>query len=149
MSDNVIQIGDLIIRRRKESLQRYPPDDRCRHTNLTWDDNGQIVTCDDCKKQISPYWALKILSDHYEKSMQSLQQATDQVAADAKAVVHLKAAKRIEQVWKSRTMVPCCPHCDRGILAEDMMRPAQIRREFEIKRRQNGAPSNHPGLTKE
>lgn len=135
MSDNVIQIGELLIRRRQEK-HTYLKDERCHHRKMTWDDNGQIVTCDACGIQLSPYWALHQLAHFYDKEMSKLKARAEQLEQDKSHNLHLIAAKKVEAVWRSRNMAPCCPHCGRGILPEDKLGDAQTRRDFELRRRQ-------------
>lgn len=139
MTDNVIEIGDLIVRRKKE--RHWYGDERCPHLHLTWDDNGHIVTCDDCSKQIDPYWAMQMLASHYEKAFKKVQARAQSVADDKAHNLHLIAAKKVEAVWRSKKMVPCCPHCDRGILPEDQLGAKQMGKQFELARRQKDRPN--------
>lgn len=149
MSDNVIDIGAFRVSRNGPKRSYDRNDKRCPHGQIELDDQGQIVRCTQCGETLSAYWALGMLAKVFNDEWEKLKMAQDRATAAREIQLHLVAAKSLEKVWRSRSMVPCCPHCDRGILAEDMLRPAQTRREFEIKRRQDGAPSNHPGLTKE
>lgn len=139
MDDNVIEIGDLIVRRKKE--RHWYGDERCPHLHLTWDDNGHIVTCDDCRKQIDPYWAMQMLASHYEKAFKKVQARAQSVADDKAHNLHLIAAKKVEAVWRSKKMVPCCPHCDRGIFPEDQLGAKQMGKQFELARRQKDRPN--------
>lgn len=143
MDDNVIQIGDLFVRRRHQ--RHWSGDARCPHLHLTWDDNGHIVTCDDCSKQIEPYWAMQMLASHYEKAFKKVQVHARSVAEDKAHNLHLIAARKVEAVWRSRTMVPCCPHCGHGILPEDQLGARQMGKKFEIARRAAKQPSGSGG----
>ncbi|GEM_PF-4444040 len=60
--------------------------------------------------------------------------------------LHLIAAKKVEAVWRSRNMAPCCPHCGRGILPEDKLGDAQTRRDFELRRRQARPEEGKKGM---
>lgn len=134
MNDNVVQIGDLLIKRKQE--RRYRADERCPHTNMTWDDNGCVVTCDACKVQLSPYWVMQLLASNYERAMRAIEAKAQRVAEEIERGLHLIAAKKVERVWRTRTMVPCCPHCGCGILPEDGLGGSQIARNFELAARQ-------------
>lgn len=144
MSDNVIQLGELIIRQREK--RRGFRDERCRHTNTTWDANGDIITCDDCKMQISPVWMLHMLVEHYSEAMRKVAARERSIAEDKAHNLHLIAARRVEAVWRSRNMAPCCPHCGRGILPEDKLGDAQTRRDFELRRRQARPDEGRRGM---
>lgn len=143
MTDNVIQLGELRILQQEK--RRAFRDDRCRHTNTTWDGNGDIITCDDCKMQISPVWMLHMLVEHYNEAMRKLASRERSVAEDKAHNLHLIAARKVEAVWRSRTMVPCCPHCGHGILPEDQLGARQMGKKFEIARRTNEADKKLAG----
>lgn len=66
---NVIQIEDMRLTRAKRSYSST----ECKHMHLTMDSEEDVVTCDDCKKQISAFWALQMLSDHYQRAVSKLQ----------------------------------------------------------------------------
>lgn len=127
---DVIQIEELRIRRERKT---YAPG-KCKHLRFTADSEGEIVTCDDCEKQISAYWALHLLIDSYLKVMNRLDQAKAMHEASAAKGVTLKAAQRVEQAWRSRTMVPTCPHCRSGIFPGDGFGGTQVSREMELRR---------------
>lgn len=142
MSSNVINLGDLSIRRREKRLQYR--DDRCRHKNTTWDANGDIITCDDCKMQISAVWMLHMLVDAYDAAMASITAREKSLADDKARNIHLIAARKVEDAWRSKTMVPCCLHCGNGVLPEDGFGGARMSRAIEIARRKAN-PGNRPG----
>lgn len=145
MTDNVVNIGDLRIRHLEKKKPWDKGKDRCKHYNLTFDDNGSIVTCDDCSMQVSPYWALQMMSDHYDQAMKALERARAVHKHELSGELHLIAAKKVEKAWRSRNMVPTCPHCSRGILPEDGLGGSLTRREFEVALRKN-QPGKKPGL---
>lgn len=145
MTDNVIQIGEMIVRRREEKKAWNKKDERCHHRKTTLDDNGSIVTCDDCSMQLSPYWVLHQLIHYYDQEMKKVEARAKAVAEDKAHNLHLLAAKKVEAVWRSRKMAPCCPHCGHGILPEDGLGGSQMGREFELRRRQHD-PKCKPGL---
>ncbi len=123
---NVIQIEDMRLTR----SSRYHPLTECNHMHLTMDGEGEIVTCDDCKKQISAFWALQMLSDQYRKASEKLDRKyKEQIAVESKTV-HLKAAQKVEEAWRSRTMVPTCPHCAEPIFPNDGFGRHQINKQF-------------------
>jgi ribosomal protein S27E len=129
----VIQFGDLSLRR-AERLSRLDAD-RCKHHNITLDDNGGIVTCDDCGKQLSAFWVLQMMTDQYEAAWRKVRAASERVNSEASQSLHLRAAAKVEKAWRSRTMVPICPHCSEAILPSDGLGGAQVNREIAMARR--------------
>ncbi|RYF50554.1 MAG: hypothetical protein EOO27_31550 [Comamonadaceae bacterium] len=128
----VININDLRITH--ERNRRWARD-ACKHLNLTFDDNGEIVQCDDCGKQVSAYWAITMLASHYSEAMHKLAAGT-KTLADAKAKdITLLSAQRVEKAWRSRSMVPTCPHCGEGITSNDGLGAALINRDIDARRK--------------
>lgn len=115
MDDRVVAIEDLRIARR----QRPPGEKTCGHRRIVLDDNGEIVTCSDCGVQVSAFWALKMLTAVWGDAQKKLNAAHERLRTDREGILHLTAARKAEEAWRSRTMVPVCPHCSRGILAAD------------------------------
>ena len=141
----VIQFGEARLRLRG---RRGWKDERCKHLNLTYDDNGEIVTCDDCKMQVTAFWAMKMLAEHYEKAREEVEARGKRVAEETSRGLHLIAARKVEKAWRSRSMVPCCPHCGAGILPEDGLGGTQVNRKIEMARRQHD-PRYKPGACRE
>lgn len=128
-TDNVVEIGELRLARIKSDYLRTR--EGCQHHRLEMDEVGQTVMCLDCKVQVSAYWALEKLrgfwQDHSKKYKRELAAAQEERGA----VLHLTAAKKVEAVWRSKTMVPSCPHCSRGIFPHDNLGGATVQRKFE------------------
>ena len=113
---NVIDIDALRVAR-KSGYVRAPGE--CRHMHITLDDNGDIVKCDDCGVQLSAYWAITHFTEYYQRAIAKLTSAQKRLATAQEEGVHLLAARRVERAWRSRTMVPACPHCGEGIGPKD------------------------------
>ena len=128
---NVVDFGAFRISQREGKRSWSYRDERCSHHHLTLDDNGHIVRCDDCKEVVSAYWAIQMLAEVYNKAVRKVDAARQQVAEDKAHNIHLTAAKRVEKVWRSKNMVPCCPHCGRGIRPDDGLGHTQINRSID------------------
>ena len=133
MTDRVVNFADMAFKLRGKS---YGLDERCQHTKVTLDDEGGVVTCDACHRQLDPYLTLRRMCEKWEEHAQQVKSAAQRVNEDAKAIVVLRAAKRIERAWRSRTMIPTCPHCHVAILPEDGFGSCTTNREIELRRRQ-------------
>lgn len=137
MTDTVVSFADMAFRLRG---QRVAPDTRCEHKHLTLDDNGEIVTCEDCQKQVSSFWALRRMASMWGNHAQQVRRAVEKVHEDQRTTFHLRAAKVVERAWRHRKTVPLCPHCKAGILPEDGFGSSSMSRAIELKRRADREP---------
>jgi hypothetical protein len=137
MSDNVIDFGATSFHIQQERYSRKK--DECQHKNLELDDKGGIVTCIDCKVQVSAYWAIKMLVTEWHGHAKKIAHQVAELNADKAANLHLVAARKVEAVWRRPSMVPCCPHCGRGILATDGLGATQMSKKIELRRREGEA----------
>lgn len=137
---HITEIGDLRIRR--EQRRRV---EGCQHKHFTVDPAGDVVTCDLCTKQISAMYALTLLVDEWDREVRRLDgQKASHAAAMAKGVT-LRAAQRVEEAWRSRTMAPVCPHCREPILPTDGFGGTCISKEMALRRRQVAAEQAKAG----
>lgn len=119
MITNVFNIEDYRITVRKDNHGVLFPSDPCPHTHLFFDENGQTVECQDCKKQLTAWWALMAMSGGLKRMRQRLDAEAKQLEEEkAKTVTH-KATLKVQQAWRKHNMLPCCPHCLHAIRPED------------------------------
>lgn len=98
---------------------RFGGDTTCPHKRLFFDENGQTVECQDCKKQVTAWWALFAMADGLKRMRERIEADQKQLNEEKeKNVVH-KAALEVEHAWRKRNMLPCCPHCLHAITATD------------------------------
>lgn len=128
-TENVVEIGELRLARVKQGYMRMR--EGCQHKQVELDDTGEVVTCMACKVQVSAYWALSMLTTYWGDNMLKVKRAQEAAKEERGAVLHLTAAKKVEKAWRNRTMVPGCPHCNRGIFPEDGLGGSMIQRRFE------------------
>ena len=133
MADNVIEFGELRIRRQRESRYSAPG---CQHLNMVFDDNGGTVECEDCKKHLDLYWVLGKMSRAHADAWAKVESAQADVTAKMAASVELRAAQRVEQAWRSRKMVPACPHCHEPVFPTDGFGGTLVNKEMAIRRRE-------------
>lgn len=133
MTDNVVQFGDIYFKAR--GRRAVWEQDRCAHTHLTLDSNGDIVLCDDCGKQVSAFWALQKIVDQWGRHANAIERRQERLNEEVKSVVHLIAAKKVERAWRSRKMVPTCPHCHEPIFPEDGFGGSMVNKEIAKRRR--------------
>lgn len=134
MNGNVVQIGDFRV-----TLARRERRGVCQHLRITLDPTGEIVKCDDCGEMISAWYALQTLVGWWGEAAAELSaRQARQAEAEAKTV-GLRAAQRVERAWRSRTMVPTCPHCHEAIFPEDGFGTSNTNRVIALRRREVAA----------
>lgn len=129
----VIDIEDLRIQRQRQFASRPSAD--CKHKRLILDDEGCIVRCADCDVQLNAYWTLTFFLEHYEQALAKLSAREQRYTEEMQRDLHLIAAQRVERAWRSRTMVPACPHCGEGIDAKDNFGGTMINKTLYERRR--------------
>jgi hypothetical protein len=98
---------------------RTSHDTTCPHQHLFFNESGQTVECQDCKKQVTAWWALMAMSEGLKRMREKLDAEREALDAEiAKNVTH-KAALKVEHAWRRHNMLPCCPHCLHAIRPED------------------------------
>lgn len=126
----VVEIGEFRVQRQRRTRLHG-----CQHTHLTLDDEGEFVTCDDCQKQVGSYAALRMLVERWGR-LQDRADAQQQALAEAAGkTVELRAAQRVERAWRSRSMVPSCPHCNEAIFPADGFGGSMVNREIALRRK--------------
>jgi len=51
---------------------RWQISEECKHRNITLDENGGCVICEDCKRQVSAFWALQMLVETYSDAWEEV-----------------------------------------------------------------------------
>lgn len=128
---NVISVGDFSVLKKERKYGDKP----CLHRTITLDDNGQIVTCCDCGQQIDAYWALNEFSKLWKKLTEQLKSREEYLRKEKEAILYRIAAKKVDKVWRTKNLVPTCPHCGEGISPEDGFGNAAINKRVDEARR--------------
>lgn len=126
----VVEIGEFRLKRERKFLL-----EGCQHMHLTLDDEGEFVTCDDCQKQVGTYAALRMLVDRWARLQDRVDAQKEAISKAAAQTVELRAAQKVEKAWRSRTMVPTCPHCSAAIFPSDGFGSSAVSRSRELRRR--------------
>lgn len=124
----VVDIGDLRVAR---GLTRRPIS-TCKHSRLVYDQTERRVYCEDCERDIEPFDAfLQLVERHHH-----LQAKAERIRREAEHTITSRAAKRMDEAWRSHKMAPCCPHCKAVILPQDVVDGVSMtNKEWELKRR--------------
>jgi hypothetical protein len=112
----VVQIEDLRIAR---GMTRRPASS-CRHKKLVYDEKERRVWCSDCEAEVEPFDALVGIVEVFSGGMSSLQRRRRELDEAEKFQLRSRAAKVMDEAWRSTKMAPLCPHCKTAILPEDV-----------------------------
>lgn len=112
----VVDIGDIRVAR---GLSRRAHSS-CPHARLMYDQNERRVWCKDCERDVEAFDAFTGIVEQYSRAYDSLAERSKEVAEAEKFQVRSIAAKKLDEAWRSRNMVPACPHCGSGLFPEDI-----------------------------
>lgn len=144
MSDKVVHIGDFTFKRKNTHWLGSADPKSCKHRVVIIDDNGGTVTCERCEAHLSPIWALTMLTNEWQGSVARLASWRDEIKAESEKHIHLIAARKVEKAWRSRDMVPTCPHCRRGISPTDGFGGSRINKKIDERHRAIAAAKPRP-----
>lgn len=128
---SVINIGKFILSKKRRFFDTRK---QCKHLNLKLDDNGHTVFCEDCNSQLSAYFVLELLLDTYEREIKRTEVRNKKLHDDMQTVLHLRASKHLESIWRSRKLVPTCPHCGEGITMNEALEAGKMNAEIHAAR---------------
>lgn len=112
----VVQIEDLRVAR---GMTRRPASS-CRHKKLVYDDKERRIWCSDCEAEVEPFDAFVGIVEVFSAGMSSLQRRRRELDEAEKFQLRSRAAKVMDDAWRSTKMAPLCPHCNTAILPEDV-----------------------------
>ena len=114
----VVQIEDLRVAR---GMTRRPVS-ACRHKALVYDERERRVWCSDCQTEVEAFDAFVGLVEVYSSGLDSINRRRRELAeAEAETFqIRSRAAKAIDEAWRSPKTAPLCPHCMTAILPEDV-----------------------------
>lgn len=134
---NVIDIGELRVSRG----QSRRPHSACPHRRLTYDPRERRIWCRDCERDIDGFDAFTILAEQCHSFHAQNARRAKELAEAEQFQARSLAVKALDRLWRSRTTVPCCPHCRRGLLPEDMKHLGCVGIKYERARRaRDGQP---------
>jgi len=114
---NIIEIGDFAIAKRYYRLKGG----KCEHNRVCLDCETHRVECQDCDEFLDPFWTLVKLTEHWGSIDNNYKHREEKIIKDEKATLHLRAAKRVQELLYDRRHIPTCPHCKEAMFAEDFL----------------------------
>lgn len=110
----VLDFGDIRVAR---GLSRRPFS-TCKHRRLRYDTRERRIWCADCERDLEGFDAFVVMTEQAHAFAASINERAEQVAEAEQFSLRSRAAKAVDEVWRSKNMVPCCHHCNRGLLPE-------------------------------
>ena len=118
----VVDIGDYRVARGKSRR----PFSSCAHLRMVYDKDERRIWCEDCKKDVSAF-------DAFESLIVNLAKANDKIRSEKEKIKIAKehnlisiASKVIDDAWRQKKLVPCCPHCREALFPDDFKRGASM-----------------------
>lgn len=112
----------------------------CEHKALIYCPSERRVWCEDCERTIDNFDAFLIYTRHLERMVREARSNLYRSEEALKSAARLRATKTLDRYWAGRKMAPCCPHCHRGLIAEDFANGAgaAVSLELEMAARARG-----------
>lgn len=130
-SKPVIDLGDMRV---AYGHPRHPKN-VCKHKSLIYCTDERRVWCSDCERSLDNFEAFMALVNSHCAMITDANQRLERARKAENIYIHRKAAKAIDLAWGNKMAVGC-PHCGRGLLAEDFVTGCrQSSREIELARR--------------
>jgi hypothetical protein len=127
----VVDFGDLRVAR---GLTRRPVR-TCRHHGLRYDPRERRVWCADCETDVEAFDAFTLLVEHFDRAQKKAKRLLDEANEAQTFQLRSIAAKKMDEHWRRRNMVPACPHCSAGLWPEDVNRMGSVGKEYDAARR--------------
>lgn len=110
----VIDIGDVRVSRGKSRR----PHSACKHRRLRYDASERRVWCADCERDVEAFDAFEIVAKQVHDAIAAHDRREKAIQQAEAFTLRSRAAKALDEVWRSRNMVPACPTCGHGLLPE-------------------------------
>jgi hypothetical protein len=127
----VVDIGDIRVSR---GLSRRPWS-ACKHRSMRYDEKERRVWCADCETDVEGFDAFLIVCQHFSAAANRLEKERAAIEEAKSHNLIRIAAKRMDEHWRRKNMVPACPHCNAGLFPEDVPKMSSVNREWETVRR--------------
>lgn len=106
----------------------------CEHGEYEVDVTNKEVTCVKCGANVNPFDAIFDITRHYEKIHRDVERLLEERKQILNWQPHLVALRELERIYRGGTMLPCCPHCGRGVEASELTR-GMVNKRVELERR--------------
>lgn len=91
----------------------------CYHQRFIIDKSHGSVECSDCGEIISAFHAISIMAQRDSRYFKNLERMRQEAKELKEYSPFLRAVKKLESIWRGKYL-PGCPHCHKGIEAEEL-----------------------------
>lgn len=105
----------------------------CEHGYYEIDPVNKEVTCTECGAVVSAYDVLWDVARKYDRLQREIQSLLEQRKQILNWKPWLLPMRKLERTYRGGHMLPCCPHCGRGIMAGEMT--GAVNKNIELERR--------------
>lgn len=108
----------------------------CEHGTMIYCPSERRIWCEECERTIDSFDAFYKLTGHLQKMLSEAAAKLARANEALRSAARLRATKTLDRLW-AKKMVPCCPHCRAGLLADDFAdgAAASMSIELELARR--------------
>jgi len=131
LDGNLISL-DVVRRKRRSETSK------CKHERFLIDDEGGTVECADCHENVSAFHALCQIAQADSVYSRKFHTFHEQYQKLKNYKPWLVAVRGLERTWRGKKMLPCCPHCKRGVTAQELS-ISSVSIEFENAQRRKAA----------
>jgi hypothetical protein len=110
---------------------------KCGHHHLIYDIQNKEIICKDCNQILHPFDAFLQLLDARKRTEEDLERRRKELEElESRAGKGLlKATRYVDHAWRSKNMVPCCPHCSAPIFPDDGFGRSMTNKEMALQAR--------------
>lgn len=105
---------------------------------MIYDTAERRIWCPDCERDIEAFDAFALLVQGYHQAVTAVERRAEAISQVEKFKIRSIAAKKLDEAWRQRNMVPCCPHCKNGLLPEDFKRGVSMLGKDWVEARRRG-----------
>lgn len=131
LPENVIQLSTFRRSGEKKRCQCYT-DWENKDASFIVDVENREIVCGYCGEKKDPIEVFEILMEQENRLNDNVNRLYEQARELYNYKPRLKAAKEFESRVRGDRFVPVCPHCEKGILLEEM---SYRSKEYELNRR--------------
>lgn len=95
---------------------------QCQKRKFVLDTDNRRVTCRSCGAVVEPYEAILDLARQREEYVRQTERLLEQRKEIASYKPHLVVIKSLEQQYRGKKMLPCCPRCNEPFYLEELVR---------------------------
>lgn len=128
LPENVIPITAIRINHNKDKKCT------CRNRCFEVDTQNKEILCAECGAVVPPYDAMLDIAFDVNTMNMEVESLREQRMKLLNWKPHLIALRKLERIYRSGSMLPSCPHCGRGIEAQELLK-REVNKQMEMERR--------------